>query len=73
MATIVVLHHKHMKLAKPFIQHAIAYSISSVATSHVSTSDLMFSEKFLMSDVWGTNLTLTGLLFLFSTFPLILG
>jgi len=35
----------------------------SVATSDVLTSDLMFSEKFLMSDVLATNLMLTGLLF----------
>jgi len=37
------------------------------------TSDVVFSDKFLMSDVLSTNLMLTGLLFLFSTFPLILG
>jgi len=36
------------------------------------TSDVMFSDKFLMFDVLSTNLMLTGLLF-FSTFPLILG
>jgi len=30
-------------------------------------SDVMFSDKFLMSDVLATNLILTGLLFLFST------
>jgi len=34
-------------------------------------SDVMFSDKFLMSDILATNLMLTGLLF--STFPLILG
>jgi len=33
----------------------------------------MFSEKFLMSDVLATNLMLTGLLFLFPTFPILLG
>jgi len=27
MATIVVLHHKHMKLFKPFTPHAIAWSV----------------------------------------------
>jgi len=37
------------------------------------TSDVTFSDKFLMSDVFATNLMLTGFLFLFSTFPLILG
>jgi len=36
------------------------------------TSDVMFSDKFLMSDVLVTYLMLTALL-LFSTFPLILG
>jgi len=36
------------------------------------TSDVMFSDKFLMSDALVTNLMLTGLLF-FSTFHLILG
>jgi len=34
------------------------------------TSDVMFSDKFLMSDVLATNLMLTELLF-FSTFRLI--
>ena len=34
---------------------------------------LMCSEKFLMSDVMATNLMLTGLIFLFTTFPLTLG
>jgi len=33
----------------------------------------MFSDIFLMSDVLATNLMLTGLSFLFYTFPLILG
>jgi len=37
------------------------------------TSDVMFSDKFLMSDVLATNLMLTGFLFLFSAFHLILG
>jgi len=32
-------------------------------------TDLMFSEKFLMSDVLATILMLTGLLFSFTTFP----
>jgi len=27
MATIVVLHHKHMKLFKPFTPHVIAWSV----------------------------------------------
>jgi len=45
---------------------------SSVATFDVLTSGLMFSEKFLMSDVLVTNLMLTGLLFLFTTFTFIL-
>jgi len=27
MATIVVLHHKHMNLAKPYITHAITCSV----------------------------------------------
>jgi len=31
-------------------------------------SDVMFSDKFLMSDVLSTNLMLTGLFFLFSPF-----
>jgi len=31
------------------------------------------SDKYLMSDILSTNLMLIGLLFLFSTFPLILG
>jgi len=44
---------------------------ASVATSDVSTADLMVSEKFLMSDVLATNLMLTALLFLFATFSLI--
>jgi len=47
--------------------------VISVATSDVLTSDLMFSEKFLMSDVLATNLMLTGLLFLFTTIPVLLG
>ena len=46
---------------------------ASVATSGGLTSDLMFSEKLLMFDVSATNLMLTELLFLFFTFPLILG
>jgi len=37
------------------------------------TSDVIFSVEFLMSDVLATNLMLIGLLFLFSTFPLVLG
>jgi len=41
--------------------------------SDVSRSDVMFLEKFLMSDVLTTNLMLTGLLLLFTTFPLISG
>jgi len=36
------------------------------------TSDVMFSHKFMMSDILATNLMLIGLLFLFSTFPLTL-
>jgi len=36
------------------------------------TSDVMFSDKYLMSDVLATNLMLTELL-LFFTFSLILG
>jgi len=36
------------------------------------TSDLMFSDKFLMSDAFETNLMLTGVLFLFSAFPILL-
>ena len=32
---------------------------------------LMFSDKFLMSDVLATKLTLTGVLFLFPTFPIL--
>ena len=33
----------------------------------------MLPDNFLMSNVLATNLMLTGLLFLYSTFPLILG
>ena len=44
---------------------------SSVGTSDVLTSDLMFTEKFLMSDVLAKNLMLTGILFLFSTFLIV--
>jgi len=40
---------------------------------HLVLPLLMFSEKFLMSDVLATNLMLTGLLCLFFTFPLLLG
>jgi len=36
---------------------------------HNTTSEVMFSDKFLMSGVLSTNLMLTGLLVLFSTFP----
>jgi len=36
---------------------------SSVATYDVLASDLMFSEKFLMSDVLAKNLMLTVILF----------
>jgi len=32
------------------------------------TSDVMFSDKFLMSDALATNLMLTRFLFFFSTF-----
>jgi len=46
---------------------------TSVATSDVFTSDMMFWEKFLMSDVLATNLMLNELLFLFSTFPVLSG
>jgi len=42
----------------------------SVAAFDVSTRDLMLWEKFLTFDVLATNLMLTGLLFLFSTFPI---
>jgi len=42
--------------------------LRSVATADVLTSDLLFSDKFLMSDVSATNLMLTRLLFLFSVF-----
>jgi len=45
----------------------------SVATSDVSTSHLMFTEKFPMFDVLATNLMFTRLLLLFSIFSLILG
>ena len=45
---------------------------SSVANSDILTSDLMFCEKFVMSDIVAKNLMLTGLLFLFSTFPTLL-
>jgi len=48
---------------------------TSVATYDILTnmiSDVMFSDKFLMSDALATNLMLTGFLF-FSTFPLISG
>jgi len=45
----------------------------SVATSDVLRSYLVFSEKFLMSDVLAINLMLTGLLVVFSTFPLLSG
>jgi len=48
-------------------------SLTSFATSDVLRSDVMFLEKFLMSDVLTTNLMLTGLLLLFTTFPLISG
>jgi len=41
---------------------------SGVGTSDVLRSCLKFWEKFLMSDVLATNLMLTGLLFLFTTF-----
>jgi len=41
---------------------------ASVATFDVLTSDLMFSKKFLITDVLAKNLMLTGLLFLFSAF-----
>jgi len=37
---------------------------AGVATSDVSTSDLMFLEKFLMSDILTTNLMLTEMFFL---------
>jgi len=51
----------------------IAYWASnSVAMSDVLTSDLVFWETFLMSDVLATNLMLSGLL-LFSTFLLFPG
>ena len=56
-----------------FCPHAGRLNSISVATSDVLTSYLMFSEKFLMSDVLATNLMLTGVLFLFSTFPSHLG
>ena len=46
---------------------------TSVANSDDLTSDVMFSRKFLMSDVLATNLMLSGLLFLFSTIPLLFG
>jgi len=51
----------------------VLYIASSVATSDVLTSDLKFSEKFLMSDVLPINLTLTGQVFLFPAIPLFLG
>jgi len=54
-------------------RHEVHRAQASVVTSSVLTLDLMFSENFLMSDVLGTNLMLTGLLVLFTTFPLILG
>jgi len=38
--------------------------LTSVATSDILTSDLMFLDKFLMSDVFAQNLMWTGLLFL---------
>ena len=49
------------------------YPTTSVAISDVSTSDLMFWEIFLMSDVLVRNLMLTKPLLLFSTLPLLLG
>jgi len=45
--------------------------VTSCKTSSTGLPLLMFSEKFLMSDVLATNLMLTGLLFLLTTFPLI--
>jgi len=45
--------------------------MNSVATSDFLTSDLMFSDKFLMSDVLATNLV--DWAFVFSTFPIISG
>jgi len=44
--------------------------VNSVATSDVLTSDLMFPEKFLMSDVLATNLMLAELLFFFPKFSI---
>jgi len=49
--------------------HFYQKEANSVATSDVLASDLIFSENFLMSYVLSTNLMLTGLLFLFFTFP----
>jgi len=46
--------------------------LSNHCIPDVLTSDLMFSEKFKMSDILATNPMLTGLLFLFTTFLLIL-
>jgi len=53
--------------------HLLSVTVSSVATSDVSTSELMFWEKFLMSAVLATSLMLTEVPLLLSTFPLLLG
>jgi len=51
------------------------YHLTSVrpCTSDVLTLDLFFLKKFMMSDILATNLVLTELLFLYFTFPLLLG
>jgi len=50
------------------LQVTVEGVLLSVAISDVLTSDLLFSDKFLLSDVSVTNLMLTRLLFLFSIF-----
>jgi len=45
----------------------------SNATSDVFTSCRLFREKFLMSDVLARNVMMTGMLFLFSKVPLLIG